>query len=668
MIDKDFKVQLENLAKGGIKLSSFNNDDSKLLFNVFDADSNGIIDKNEAKELAEKLSLFAQKDKNKDELSLKEAKKFIKEMKLDNKKIKPEMLIKFLEQFDDTSKNIKESYIENNNNKKVIVVIDNFNKKYSYNEDGTYNIETEELAENGETVIKTDYFNAENQREKTVEQYPKKTFTTIYNSEGFKIKQIKTPQELLITDTLNYDGKGNTEILLQKNDNIDKIAQKFNVTKEELLKLNGGQFPEEPGETFLVPGELSMTDSRITNAGNKGFILSYKIFDLLREKKEELIDNGEVHTYMGYRENIENKEELKTLISSINSENINAVFNGFACLDGGDFNPTKYREFNKNLLKSIIKTDALSKDEKMEFINHIKNVLIDYTREKGMQSPTPQEIEDYFSKEISYQFSPEADMFFYNQSAHLDAYVFNILDRDTNIGMPENVNTNGLIDGNFSQNSKSADCWLLSMIRGFTRSDKGREILNNSLKKLPDGTIEVNLKGIGKKYSISEKELAESNNLANGDMDIRAFEIALDKYFRDTHDPVVGITSSIHMGNPSKAWTYITGLEDNENFERMYMNKDAKFVLNEDAIKDFNSPNKIYIVASKKGVSEEFELPDGKKTKLHNGHSYTVIGSDAQSIKVYDSLGTPTEYSVPKEIFCNYFRNANFYVYDLNDI
>ena len=160
------------------------------------------------------------------------------------------------------------------------------------------------------------------------------------------------------------------------------------------MKLNGGQFPEEPGETFLVPGELSMTDSRITNAGNKGFILSYKIFDLLREKKEEPIDNGEVHTYMGYRENIENKEELKTLISSINSENINAVFNGFACLDGGDFNPTKYREFNKNLLKSIIKTDALSKDEKMEFINHIKNVLIDYTREKGMQSPTLQEIED----------------------------------------------------------------------------------------------------------------------------------------------------------------------------------------------------------------------------------------------------------------------------------
>jgi len=48
-----------------------------------------------------------------------------------------------------------------------------------------------------------------------------------------------------------------------------------------------------------------------------------------------------------------------------------------------------------------------------------------------------------------------------------------------------------------------------------------------------NGNVTVELKGVEKKYVISAEEIEKSNHLASGDPDIRAIELAVDKYLKE---------------------------------------------------------------------------------------------------------------------------------------
>ena len=57
--------------------------------------------------------------------------------------------------------------------------------------------------------------------------------------------------------------------------------------------------------------------------------------------------------------------------------------------------------------------------------------------------------------------------------------------------------------------------------------------MNDSVKVNSDGSVTVTLKGVNKIYTISKEELESNIQLSSGDGDVRALEIAVNKYFEE---------------------------------------------------------------------------------------------------------------------------------------
>ena len=94
---------------------------------------------------------------------------------------------------------------------------------------------------------------------------------------------------------------------------------------------------------------------------------------------------------------------------------------------------------------------------------------------------------------------------------------------------------NGKLDKARFQN-ETGNCWLLETANGLNRKPKGRELLDEILEPDPktDGAI-VHLAGGKKHYRITLKQLAEAFPLSSGEYDMRAIEIAINRYKNDTN-------------------------------------------------------------------------------------------------------------------------------------
>ncbi len=95
------------------------------------------------------------------------------------------------------------------------------------------------------------------------------------------------------------------------------------------------------------------------------------------------------------------------------------------------------------------------------------------------------------------------------------------------------VSANGKIDEKFRQ-GHIGDCWLVAGISAILECKGGKEVIENLLDyDEKTGNVTVNLKGFNKKYTITAEEIKNFNQLSIGDGDIRAIEIALDRYLKE---------------------------------------------------------------------------------------------------------------------------------------
>lgn len=146
-----------------------------------------------------------------------------------------------------------------------------------YNENGR----TETVTENGQTYTveyigsnrvitkkngTTQDVTTENGQKKEVitTENSSDTTTNIYNLSDKKLSQTKVikGKEYSVT----YDGNGNTTgIVVQYGENAEKIAKKFGITKEALLKANGKNEGEDfkAGDTIIIPKELEADDKNL---------------------------------------------------------------------------------------------------------------------------------------------------------------------------------------------------------------------------------------------------------------------------------------------------------------------------------------------------------------------------------------------------------------------
>lgn len=96
---------------------------------------------------------------------------------------------------------------------------------------------------------------------------------------------------------------------------------------------------------------------------------------------------------------------------------------------------------------------------------------------------------------------------------------------------------NGVLES-FSQEGKG-DCWLISSLKALNNSEAGRAALKDCISADEQGNVTVNLKGVGKTYTVTAEEInqaIDSENSAHGDKDAVAIEIAFEKYIKEGID------------------------------------------------------------------------------------------------------------------------------------
>lgn len=227
------------------------------------------------------------------------------------------------------------------------------------------------------------------------------------------------------------------------------------------------------------------------------------------------------------------------------------------------------------------------------------------------------------------------------------------------------IETNGKIDKNFSQGA-AGDCWLLAAIKGISRNPKGLKILNDSIKVNSNGTVTVHLKGVDKTYTISQKEINNATELSSGDGDVRALEIAVNRYLREDYKENNGENASIDGGCALTAYKILTG--KGELFGALHTVGDLFFnpewygeePISDELISKFNNQNQITCVAANSNKKTiEVNTGSDKKGILTTDHEYTVTHADQKYVYLINPWDTATEIKVDRKTFKEFFTHVD---------
>lgn len=158
------------------------------------------------------------------------------------------------------------------------------NKKITKQTNGTVIIEDNDVTTVKSGDVTTKYYKDTNTSTRIIESPLIGRQTTILNSTD-NTETVITENELYTTFVVRkdgeklsqkifkdgnlyyaeYDGKGNTKVILQNGESVEALADKFGITKQEILDVNGGKIRGLVGEEVLIPGELEADDKRLQN-------------------------------------------------------------------------------------------------------------------------------------------------------------------------------------------------------------------------------------------------------------------------------------------------------------------------------------------------------------------------------------------------------------------
>ena len=328
-------------------------------------------------------------------------------------------------------------------------------------------------------------------------------------------------------------------------------------------------------------------------------------------------------------------KDIKEHIYMINNDNVLDVYGNYA------------NETREGLLHAIITEYGLPMEEREEYIRHIFSCMKEYCEENGVYT---NDIDNRVNTELKRQ----KDSVLPASGKDLDYLFTGLLDRFSD------VPANGEIDEDFYQ-GKLADCWLLAGIKAIANNPQTLKILNDCIEVNEDDSVSVTLKGVNKKYTVSKSEIETATEFVNGDMDVRAIEIAVKKYFKENH-----LTDSTKVGaiDHNKAFEILLGIPDNRSFfeiaqETISYISSVSTVVNDELIDKVKS-GKYLVIASSSVIAKakvQVTRPDAAEN-IYNFHDYCIVKADDQYVYVVNPWDTSETLEYTHEEFKKIFDYA----------
>lgn len=325
-------------------------------------------------------------------------------------------------------------------------------------------------------------------------------------------------------------------------------------------------------------------------------------------------------------------KKLNEYIENINADNVINLIENYK------------RWYRKSIFNEIMRNVFVSSKTRTNSAKHIKDMLMQAMKRSGTYT-------DDYDKLMDGHIDYEKNKFGRMKSKDIDEDLRALFDRhrQTRRGKSYNklIPANGKIDATFNQGYVQ-DCWLLSAIKSLSINPEGLKMLHDLISLDDKGNVIVQLKGVDKKYTISKEELEGANEFAQGDLDIRAIELAVNKYLHEVGD---------HGGKRNNAGInkYCSDIYDGN-----HMNTPYRILFDKPADND-SKTSKETIVKIKSGEYATVVL-SSNNCQIQEGyikhHIYAVIGADDNYVYLSDPCFPDYKCSITHSDFIKFFNEC----------
>ena len=328
-----------------------------------------------------------------------------------------------------------------------------------------------------------------------------------------------------------------------------------------------------------------------------------------------------------------------------------------------------YRYEGHNFYEDLISNQGISKSNRVKYLNKLVSGL---QRFNNVNSVNNYDLYYGFKVAINeFLNAKNSDEEFIAQEKVLDIIEFTN-NRFPNEASEVTEKVNGKIDKDFSQGD-AGDCWLLAAIKSISMKEKGQKVLNDSIKIDKNGDVTVTLKGGHKSYKFTQKEIAARTDLSQGDMDVRAIEMAVDQYIKDMGcGDLTNYRFSINGNHGTFAYKLLLGTfdtyaseekrkqENMMNINQFYSGEVNKIKFDNKKIDSFNDKNKIFSVSTHT-MKEDVKLSsdDDSSAILTCNHAYSVVKSDKKFVYLINPWDSSKTFKITREQFIEFFDNCH---------
>ena len=441
------------------------------------------------------------------------------------------------------------------------------------------------------------------------------------NMEDYSIDKIK---KRFPADKYNTQIYGKTAIIrnIQNNKIICSYAYDTKTKQLFIAEYNqNGKFPAL--RTYDKSGNLTSYKG-FGKDNDVHYCIAEELFEALKERNQQV-----------------RAQKLEKSLRNITKDNVQIVLENYKKLSNGE-----------SLIERILCSRYIGVNKRIELINQIFSPLYNFIESKGVSSSYAKQLVDHeLNKQKSSFTSADPEII-----EHL--LTISISRKCELLEKFNEKKPNGKIDGNFGQ-GLVGDCWLMSTIKGLANTPKGLKILNDSLRVDNDGNVFVTLKGANKTYKITKEEIETGKSkYSNGDADVRAIEIAVEKYMKES-GIINGLGSisnnfkdNLEGNSITLAFQILTGDGGCNLFEKLF-NFATGFWFTDSQIDKFNDSNKVTLVAST--FKSPIELPNGK---LLSSHAYLVTRSDVNNVYLVNPWDTSIEFAISRNQFKSFFDQS----------